>query len=237
MQLKLRFRAQEPLKIPYNYNYQLESAIYDMLSVVEQSDFWHNSGFGSMGKKFKGFCFGAVEGRYENDREAKKLIFEDDVYLELRSPVFGFIDAVQRSLEARPFITLFDTRLDVASVSLENRHLDSGRIILNAVTPVVVRSTLDDGHTYYYSPDEDEFCRRLCTNAAEKYESVTGRAAPEISLRPVGRFRKIVTTCKGHYINGYKGRFELDTTAETAEFIYDAGLGEKNPCGFGFVKV
>lgn len=235
MQIKLMFKPTKPLSIPYNYNYQLQSALYAMLGEVGESDFWHNNGFGNVAK-FKGFCFGALEGKYSNDREAGKICFDNSIYLEIRSPAFGFIDAIQRSLELHPYITLFDTQLEVVSASLENRHLQSGLVQLNAVTPVVIHSTTDDGYTYYYSPEEDEFCERICANIINKYEAVTGKKAPDMYIRPTGDFKKTVTKYKGFYINGYTGKFEINTTLKIAEFVYNSGLGEKNSQGFGFVK-
>lgn len=236
MQIKLKFKAAKPLVIPFNYNYQLQSALYSMLGEVGESDFWHNNGFGDV-TKYKGFCFSGLEGKYSVDGEAKKLCFEKDIYLEMRSPVFGFIDAMQRSLECHPYITLFDTRLDVVSAALENRHLQDGTVRLNAVTPVVVHSTTEDGHTRYYSPDEDEFYIRICDNIVKKYESITGEDSPDVYIRPAGDFKKTVTKYKNFYINGYTGDFEIKTTLKTAEFIYNSGLGEKSSQGFGFVKI
>lgn len=235
MQIKLQLIPEKPLVIPYNYNYQLQSALYSMLGEVGESDFWHDNGFGDI-TKYKGFCFSGLEGQYSIEREAKKLCFEENIFMEIRSPVFGFIDAIQRSLELHPYITLFDTRLEIASTALENRHLRDGRIRLNAVTPVVVHSTTDDGHTNYYSPEEESFYVRICSNIIKKYESITGKVAPDVYLRPAGDFKKIVTKYKGFYINGYTGQFEINTTLKMAEFIYNAGLGEKNSQGFGFVK-
>ena len=236
MQIKLQFKPQKPLIIPYNYNYQLQSALYSMLGEVGESDFWHNNGFGDI-TKFKGFCFSGLEGKYSVNREEKKLHFDNNIYFEIRSPVFSFIDAIQRSIELHPYIKLFDTRLEIASANLENLHLQNGLIKLKAVTPVTVHSTKDDGHTYYYSPQEDEFYIRICRNIIKKYESIVGEEAADVYLRPIGNFKKTVTKYKGFYINGYTGEFEFNTTLKMAEFIYNSGMGEKNSQGFGFIKM
>lgn len=236
MQIRLTMRPEKPLTIPLSYNYQLQSALYAMLGEVGQSDFWHDNGFGDAGR-YKGFCFSALSGKYRVDRERRSIRFENNAYLEVRSAAFDFIDAFQRAVEQRPFLKLFDTRLDIVGAELSNRHLPSGRVRLEAVTPVVVHSTAEDGHTDYYSPEEEAYFTRICANAENKFEAVTGDPAPRLALRPSGEFKRTVTTYKGIYVCGYTGVFELDTTLRMAEFLYNSGLGEKNAQGFGFCVV
>lgn len=236
MQILLKMKPQKPLIIPLNYNYQLQSSLYAMLGEVGESDFWHDNGFGDI-TKYKGFCFGRLEGKYNIDKINKKIAFENCVYLEVRSSVFEFIDAFQRAVETHPYIKLYDTRLDIVGASLENRHLAEGVTSFRASTPIVIHESLNDGHTHFFSPDEDEFYIRICNNIRNKYETITGNEADEVLLRPAGEFRKEVTLYKDYYITGYTGIIEINTSLRMAEFIYNTGLGEKNSQGFGFVKI
>ncbi len=237
MQIVISFRPCERLSIPFNYNYQLQSALYALLGEVGASDFWHDEGFRSFDASYKGFCFGRLEGKYHADIEMKQIAFDELISLELRSPSFDFIDSIQRAIERHPYIKLFDTRLDVAGASLVNRHLESGHVMMTAVTPIMVHTTLPDGHTYYYGPEDEDYTIRLCNNAARKYEAITDKKADEIKLVPQNPFKKSVTSYKGLYLTGYTGRFELNTSLKMAEFIYNTGLGEKNAQGFGFVEI
>ena len=237
MQIQIIFRPASPLLIPYNYNYQLQSALYALLGEVGESDFWHDKGFRFYDSSFKGFCFGKLEGKYRSYPEEKKICFEDNVYLEVRSPSFDFIDALQRALEHHPYIRLFDTRLDVAGASLMNRHLDQERLLVQAVTPMIIHTTMEDGHTVYYSPEDENYFARICRNTERKYTAITGEQAGNISLVPRGSFKKTVTRYKNLYLTGYTGTMELRTSIKTAEFIYNTGLGEKNAQGFGFVQI
>ena len=235
MQILLVLKPEKPLMIPFNYNYQLQSALYAILKVAGESDFWHNNGFGSYAKTYKGFCFGKLDGKYIIDMNNKKLLFEDEITLEVRSPSFDFIDSFQRALEKHPFITLFDTRLTVVVGSLLNRHLNSGTVKLEAITPVLIHETYLDGHTYFFSPNEEDFFARICYNAAEKYKAITGKQAEDIFLHPSGTFKKTVTMYKSTRLTGYTGSFELRTSLKMAEFLYNTGLGERNSQGFGFL--
>lgn len=236
MQILLKMKPEKPLIIPLNYNYQLQSALYAMLGEVGESDFWHDNGFGDI-VKYKGFCFSRLEGKYIVDKEAKKIAFENNVYLEIRSSIFEFIDAFQRAIEQHPFIKLYDTRLNIVGASLANQHFANGNIMLRAATPIVVHESLADGHTHFFSPAENEFYIRICNNIVKKYETITGDVADEVFVRPIDEFKKEVTLYKDYYITGYKGAIEFNTSLKMAEFIYNTGIGEKNSQGFGFVKI
>lgn len=236
MQIMLTMQPEKPLIIPLNYNYQLQSALYAMLGEVGESDFWHDNGFGEIAK-YKGFCFGKLEGKYRIDKGNIKIHFENHIYLEVRSAVFEFIDAFQRAIERHPFITLYDTRIDIIGASLSNLHLTDKITTFSLVTPTVIHQGLEDGHTRYFSPEEDEFYIRLCNNLKKKYETITGHPADEIALRPTGEFRKTVTKYKNFYITGYTGQMDAKSSLKILEFLYNTGLGEKNSQGFGFVKV
>ena len=237
MQISILFQPAEPLIIPYNYNYQLQSALYALLGEVEESDFWHDKGFRYYDSTFKGFCFGKLEGDYQNYIEEKKIGFENTVSLEVRSPSFHFIDALQRALERHPYIKLFDTRLDVVGASLINRHVHNEKLIIQAVTPMIIHTTIENGQTIYYSPDNETYFPRICRNANRKYMAITGEQPCNISLHPRGAFKKTVTRYKDLYVTGYTGIMELHTSIKMAEFIYNAGLGEKNAQGFGFIQI
>ena len=236
MQISLTFKPDKELVIPFNYNYQLQSAIYSMLGSVGESDFWHNEGFGDM-TNFKGFCFSGLNGKKNVDTENKKLIFKDNIYLEVRSHSFEFIDAFQRAIELHPFIKLYDTCLEIIGGTLSNTHFNPGILRFNATTPVVIHQSGDNGKTKYFTPEEDEYFIRICNNIVKKYETITNKEADDVQIRPIGDFKKRVTSYKDFYISGYTGIFEIKTSVHMAEFIFNTGLGEKNAQGFGFVEL
>ena len=236
MQISLTLQPEKPLCIPLNYNYQLQSALYALLGEVGESVFWHDNGFGDF-TKYKGFCFGKLEGKHVVDRENKKIRFENIVRLEIRSSVFAFMDSFQRAVERHPFLKLYDTRLDVIGASLGNRHLAEKTTVFEAVTPIIVHETFPDGKTYFFDPAEEKFYVRICNNLSRKYESITGMPADAVCVRPESEFRKTVTRYKGFLLTGYTGKIGVKASIQMLEFIYNTGLGEKNSQGFGFVKV
>lgn len=118
MQIYLNLQANNPLIIPLNYHYQLQSAIYSKLFEISASDFWHNYRFGNK-RKFKSFVFGPLLGKYSIS--GKQICFENDISLEIRSPIFEFCDKFQRSMKGNPIIKLFDTTIDATSANITNK--------------------------------------------------------------------------------------------------------------------
>lgn len=234
MQIQIIFKLTRPFCVPFNYNYQLQSAVYSKLAEINESDFWHDNGYGEK-NKFKAFVLGSLKGNYTIID--KHLCFTDTVSFELRSPVFEFCDAFQRSLELNPHIKLFDTVLDVYGANIINKHINSNSVVFETVTPVVVRSTLPDGYTLYYSPTDVEFVKGIKQNFIKKYSAVYGECPTEIEVNPLGIHKKVVTNYKGTWINAYNGRYELKGDSKSLEFIYNSGLGIKNAQGFGMVRI
>ena len=236
MQMILKFQPDRPLRLPFNYQYQLQSAIYAKLEEIDVSDFWHDEGFGES-RKFKAFTFSPLRGKYTVDKANSKLLYEGGVSLELRSPIFSFCDDMQRALELNPRLRLFDTVLTLTSASLSNVHINRNEVVFRTQSPILIYKRLENGKTHYFSPDEDEFYNGICNNYERKFEAVFGFPAEPVQLRPAGQFKKVVTHYKSTVLTAYQGVFEVRGTPASLEFLYNAGLGSKNPQGFGFVSI
>ena len=63
MRVKLTFRSEEPLVIPVQYNYAVQSMLYDNIS-QELADFLHDEGFTLNDQRFKLFTFSRLEGPF-----------------------------------------------------------------------------------------------------------------------------------------------------------------------------
>lgn len=234
MQLKILLQPEKSLCIPFNYQYQLQSAIYAKLAEVNASDFWHDNGFGGT-NKFKAFCFGPLKGEYSVTY--KRLCFANNVSLEIRSPIFEFCNNFQRAIELSPHIKLFNTELNVINASIENQHINKEYVRFLADSPITIYQRTENGKTHYYTPDDEQFYIGICNNYERKYESVYNKKPDDLMIRPSGEFKKIVTNYKGTWINAYKGILEAKGSSKALEFLYDTGMGAKNPQGFGFLSL
>ena len=212
MQILLLLQSEKELVIPFNYNHQLQSAIYAKLREGGGEAF-HDSGFGEE-HVFKAFVFGALKGAHSKEDSR-----------------FRFTGA-----ETNPTIRLFDTRLTVIDASLANVHITGGRQLFQTSSPVAVYRREPDGKTTFFAPGDPEFAACLLSNYENKYRAVTGSEPEPLTIEPLDPQRKIVTRFKETWINGYKGNYALTGSPRALEFVYNAGLGVKNSAGFGMLE-
>lgn len=234
MQIFLQLRPDQPLCVPFNYQYQLQSAIYSKLAEINVSDFWHDLGFGDK-RKFKAFTFGPLKGKYTVSDN--KICFSELVSLELRSPVFSFCDDIQRAIELDPRLKLFNTELNVINASIANAHINKYTATFKTESPILVYRSLENNKTQYFTPKDDDFYIGICNNFERKFEAVYNSPAEPIKIRPVGDFKKVVTRYKSTWLTAYHATLEVKASPQSLEFLYNSGAGAKNSQGFGFMKV
>ncbi len=234
MQIKLIFKPDEPLAIPLNYNYQLQSAVYAKLAEICVSDFWHDNGFGDT-ETFKFFAFSPLLGNYII--EDKKIVFTDTISIEIRSPFFDFCDDLQRSFELKPSIKLFDTDLPISGAFLTNQHINEESACFRTVSPIVLYTRDEYDKMHFISPASSQFVDRLHENFYKKYKTAFDTQPPELEIRVTEIGKKIVTKYKEVWLTGYNCDLDITAPSEALEFIYDCGLGERNSQGFGLMRL
>jgi len=234
MQIKLRLKPTKPLKIPLNYNYQLQSALYAKLAELSASDFWHDCGFGKK-ETFKLFVFGPLSGIYKI--EGKKIIFQKEINFEIRSPFFEFCDALQRSIECNPTIKIFDTTVNVAGIFINNRHINSDSVVFKTISPIIVSEKEDVEKTVFINPNAPEFVYRLQENFYKKYKAAFNTQPPELKIEVLEKGKKVVTQYKEIWLTGYNCTLKITGPSDALEFIYNSGLGERNSQGFGLTDI
>lgn len=234
MQITFTMRASDGLRIPFNYNHKLQSAIYRKIAEVDTSDFIHDGGFRSA-HSYKAFVFGALNGTHTVTKG--HFVFDGDITLEIRSPFFDFCDAVQRSAEISPRMKLFDTLLDITDISVTKRHFRDGEVRFRANSPVCVYRTDPDGSTTYFASNSPDFTEYLLLNYRNKYAAILGGNAPELQIVPLPHHRKIVTRFKDTWVNAWKGYYKISGSGQALEFLYNTGLGAKNSQGFGLLDI
>jgi CRISPR-associated endoribonuclease Cas6 len=104
----------------------------------------------------------------------------------------------------------------------------------------------------YCVPDEPDYGERLMMNLIHKYialQTFLGKAIDPSAVAPAAFQYKLLSqpwkraiTIAAHSeretrLIGYQYDFELQAPLPLLQVMYDAGLGEKNSMGFGFVEV
>ena len=221
---------------PINYHHEAQSLIYTLLRDAESEGMqYHGEGIGT--RQYKLFTFSSLRGRSRVVN--KRIIFEEMIYLDVRSVNNQFCDDLAASLKVSPAITLCGQSLAVRFVNKEERIVSDSRINIRMLSPMEVHTTDENNHSYYYTPLDKDFSGQINANFQRKWEAYTGNipvGAIEIAAVNVGVKDKYVTTYKGTHINAWRGEYVLTGNPEYLNFLYYCGLGARNSSGFGMFE-
>lgn len=237
MQLKIHIKNLNDFAIPMSYNYQLMSAIYRLIGENDHlSEFIHNGGYRSGGAMFKLFCFSPLCGHHRVS--GKQLVFEGNISFEVRSPSQEFIDTLRFTLFERSSIRLFDRKLEVKMIEYFDRGIDTNTMRIRTAAPIVLKQTMENRSTVYYSPKDSEFDELINLNLYRKFTAAFGIEPPStVDLTLTGCPKKVVTRIKDTWVTAYHAGFEMQAHPEVAQFLYDTGLGSRNSQGFGMFDI
>lgn len=221
------------LRLPAAYQDQVQGLFYSC---------WKNSlpelhdGFtDEEGRNRKLFCFSRLEGHYQAQGAA--LTFDSVIGLELRSVFDEIVDSAARELRERVFLHLGGRELAVSELQLRERLSFPDCAIIQTRSPITVYTTLPNGHSYHFSPEDPEWEERLALNLDAKLNTLGCSPPAYFSIEPTVQPRKTVTQFKGTYITGYTGRFRVETDPEAMAALYYCGLGSRNSQGFGMFDI
>lgn len=240
MQLLIELQKIDQFILPVNYNYLLQSMIYNLLKNKEDlSAQLHERGYPLEDKHFKLFTFSLLQGQYK--MQGKRIEFLAKVWFEIRTIDQSILFTIAESLSNLNELRIGRNLVKILSVKIEQKKLTRTSYKIRMISPLVVRSTdADTKKTLYYNPFDTEFKSRIMENFERKYQAYYHKV-------PTGRFdiepinfsfkNKFVTKYKDYLITGWRGEFEIRGDAEVLDFLYQVGLGEKNSMGFGMFVI
>ncbi len=240
MQLLIELTKIDQFSLPVNYNYLLQSMIYNLLDNKEKlSRKIHETGYQIEDKHFKLFTFSLLRGQYKI--HGKRIEFLDKVRFEIRTVDKNILLTIVESLLNLETLRIGQNLVKILNVKIGEKKLTGTSYKIRMISPLVVRSTdADTKKTLYYNPFDTEFKSRIMENFERKYQAYYHKV-------PTGRFdiepinyslkNKFVTKYKDFLITGWRGEFEIRGDAEVLDFLYQVGLGEKNSMGFGMFVI
>lgn len=233
MQIIIALVSKKEIVLPIAYRHAQQSMIYNALrSSPEYSEKLHNYGTSELTTGFKLFTFGQFEGGYR--MAGKSIIFCDRIVFEIRCHDAFMAQLLLSGFSKGKKVKLLKNELTVESCILENRIIFERSVTARAVSPITVLSNTSDGHTVYYTPDDELFYERILANAKRKWCTLYGEDDFDMRISPADmNFRKLVTLFKGTYINAWYGTFLLEGNPKVMDFLYNVGLGNKTSQGFG----
>ena len=236
MQFLLTFRVNH-LTLPMAYQYQVQSMVYALLR--------RDSALGSHLHPETSqsapvpFCLGPLTGSKSILRTEKKLVFDRQLSLELRTPDASLSELLCTLLRPGLEGKLFNQTITLAGAEAHQMVLTDTAYRVRMRSPLLVYQRTEGNQTVYYTPLDPEFEPLLIANFRRKYQEHAGREAGPLSVEAlsVGKKDKVVTRYKGTWLTGWKGDYLLRGAPEALSFLYDAGLGQRNAAGFGMFEV
>jgi CRISPR-associated endoribonuclease Cas6 len=244
MRIKIILEPQSgEVTLPAQYNYVIQSLIYRTFSEGFAQKI-HDVGFKFEKRTFKLFTFSRIleKGEQQDD----KLVFKKQISFYFSSPFLDIVEDIGKGAITSTNVSLFRQTLSISGIEVITPPKFGGSNLIKMLSPVTMHSTLKkpDGtkKAYYYKPNEKEFSKLIEENAKKKYALVKGENTKDLSLelKPVHFSVKenlCVIKFKQTPIEAYTGIFELSGSKELIGVTYDAGLGDRNPGGFGMWEI
>lgn len=237
MQLLLTFENTGIIDIPVNYNYLIQSAIFSLLAKenAEYAEQLHNIAYGGK-NRYKFFTFGELIGK--KHFHEKKLYYEGNIKLEIRSACDEFINVLTDAVSKTKYLSLGKHKLNVRDITKSDYHIPESLITIRTISPIIAKRQTEDNKSVFYSPKDVRFISRIRETFENKYEVFLGQKPySSIDILPVNADRKVVTQYKNTWLTAYHGIFQLYGAPEYLQFLYNVGLGVKTSQGFGMFEV
>lgn len=261
MRLLITFRPERKyFLLPVNYNYELSSLIYNIMSMggPNFASWLHQRGFQLEGKKrFKMFNFSRlffsekqIEGELVKAKGNFRLIFSTPID---ESIMTNFVSGI---LEANDWFYLgnkdIGTRLKIASIKILPFPKFNKKQKYIMLSPTVASIQDKNKKVVYLSPLDELVIDVLRKNIVNKYETLFQKKCPyEINIKfdesyiqsniENGNIMKLIKI-KSNEVNsarikGFMVPLTIDSSNEIHKLVYESGLGEKNSLGFGMLEI
>jgi len=230
------------LEIPLQYNHLLQAALYNVID-AELAAFLHDGGYISGSRTFKLFAFSRLMGRFQINKLKSTIAFTEGITLVVSSPVERFCQSIANGLLTKGQLKIGSADAEVEKVAVRQFEVAEERIVMRALSPIVVYSTLlrPDGRKYtcYFQPGDPDYDSLIGNNLRNKYRALFGQEAPsgEVKVRRLGRGDMRLVNYKDTVIKGYTGKIVATGPKELLQMAVDAGIGSKNSQGFGCMEV
>lgn len=263
----MRFKIQMTVvgrerEIPINYQYEMMSAIYSILSKADgdYARMLHDEGYVSDVKRFKLFCFsnlivpnrGIVKRKVAREERTYLIVKSDQVnwYISFALPegmqkfVQGlFVDQQMRIADSERGVTFRITEVQL----VPDPELSNAPIACETLSPILISKKVEGRTTVtYLQPGDEGYEAALLTGLLERYKVLNGKdyeGERYCRLTVVGKApqSKLITikadTEQQTKVRGFNYNFNIELPHELFIIAYNSGLGEKCGMGFGMIKI
>ncbi len=244
LELQSKFNNHNTLVLPYHYVEWIQAAIYSIMqpSVAQAV---HDVGFPVDNRQLRLFAFSRIQGRFRIAKET--IAFTYPVHLVVTSPLKLLIQQFTNALITASEFHIGPESCRLASVSIDDKEIQSSHLRIRTLSPITVHSTLmkpeGKNYTVYYHPKEHEFKEQVHQNLLRKYTAIAGQPllprneSVPFRLRVKNEPKLHIIQYKQTIIKGYTGIFDIEGPPELLQVGWDAGFGDRNSQGFGVVQM
>lgn len=202
----------------------------------------HEHGFSLGKRKFKLFTFSRLLGQSaQYDKSSQELILTPPLRLVICSPIPFLLQELGSGLVRQGSVRIGHVQLKIAQMITTVPEVKNDHARIRMLSPITIYSTLSTQsggrYTYYYSPFEPQFSALIGDNLMKKHLLIHGYSPEKqyFSITPlkVEEDDMKITRYKGFIVKGWMGEYELHGTPTLLQVALDAGLGAKNPQGYG----
>ena len=236
MRLKLNFDLENE-SLPIQYHKSVMSFI--KLSLSEYDEQYYKKYYNDKDTIMKPYTFAMFfrNPKFENDR-----IIIKDKRLELNISIADYetsiilYNAFNHQKNKKFSLDKNSWTLKNINMSLDKK-IDTEEITIKFMSPVVVRSHLEN-KDYYYSYNAEEFKNVLKINIKQQLKIT------DIPINLVDSFdivaidpKKIIVKFYEKKIETTSGIFKISGDKQLLKYLYDAGMGSKRSSGFGMFQI
>ncbi len=236
MRLLLKLKAVNDFAYDYKYYHKLQGWLYSLLKNTFYKDLHDKKG-----EKY--FCFSNI---FPPPRTQMDVIKENQIKnLLISSPNNNLIHVLWKKIKKTNFLNIGEMHFLLENITKITTQINDN-IIIDTKTPILLRTK----NNQYWNPKKgDDFAPFLLSleeNLRKKYEKFYGIKLKE---EPFFENFKFIDSVVNHLILNKKeakvygslwnfGFTSLTRTQkELLRFSFDAGFGERNSYGFGFVDL
>jgi CRISPR-associated endoribonuclease Cas6 len=256
----LHLNCEAGTSLQINYNYQVSSAIYNLLRFgsPEFSSFLHNIGFRIDGKSYKLFSFALrfdkikVENNYINLLTPKAELYITSPLIEsfIKNFVIGTFE--NKVIQITDKQRTIDFKIVTAEILPDPVFSNKMKFLL--LSPMILSTVKEYNgklNQYYLRPEDNVDIKRILTknllnkkgllNRNQVIDGYCNLTWDEDFLKKNKRVTKKITINEnGIYpidVIGIQAPFTLEADPELIKAGYECGFGEKNSMGFGFAQL
>lgn len=245
MRIKLTYETFDGKEVflPFQYNYQLQSLIYNTFSSMLAKKL-HDEGFAYERRRFKLFTFSRILEK--GIRDSNRLVFKHGISFYFSSPKHEIVEDLASEGIQKIAFSLLSQEIFLSKIEILKEPLLKTKLFIKMLSPLAIYSTLktEDGRKkiYYYKPNDRDFSKLIEQNAIKKYCTIysDSRETLSLSIKPY-RFsvkeNLSVIIFRDTPIEAYTGIFELSGSEKLIKAVYNAGLGGKNSEGLGMWEI